>query len=212
MTASVIGHLVRPGLLACLGGGTACPGVQPDQVDALARRRDLPALLDRHVPLGPHQAAHRLGVRRTDFDQIVRLGWSTPTGTVDIDYKRQGGVTIVTLSSAEHIALLPLTRLTVGWHALRTLATGRRSPLAALTPASQGEDRLLLTEVGRIARVGRAAVVHWRRHPGFPAPTGGTDIHPGFDHRAVVEWLLGHGGIVVPTGVPSATRTLSTVT
>ncbi|OKK16254.1 hypothetical protein AMK16_26700 [Streptomyces sp. CB00455] len=29
---------------------------------ALARRRDLPALLDRHVPLGPDQAAVRLGV------------------------------------------------------------------------------------------------------------------------------------------------------
>ncbi|MFI8345249.1 hypothetical protein ACIF8W_35050 [Streptomyces sp. NPDC085639] len=41
---------------------------------ALARRRDLPALLDRHVPLGPDQAAVRLGVRRTDVDQAVGSG------------------------------------------------------------------------------------------------------------------------------------------
>ncbi|MYS05177.1 hypothetical protein GTW71_01635 [Streptomyces sp. SID6041] len=34
--------------------------------------------MDRHVPLGLDQAAHRLGVRRTDFDQVVRLGWVTP--------------------------------------------------------------------------------------------------------------------------------------
>ncbi|MFG2235990.1 hypothetical protein ACGFNX_39380 [Streptomyces sp. NPDC048723] len=43
----------------------------------LARRRDLPALLDRHVPLGPDTAV-RLGVRRTDFDQVVRRGWVSP--------------------------------------------------------------------------------------------------------------------------------------
>ncbi|MEW1640279.1 hypothetical protein AB0469_40275 [Streptomyces sp. NPDC093801] len=30
--------------------------LHPDEVAALARRRDLPAVLDRHVPLGPDQA------------------------------------------------------------------------------------------------------------------------------------------------------------
>ncbi|MCX4529920.1 hypothetical protein OG982_30235 [Streptomyces sp. NBC_01551] len=40
------------------------PDVHPDQVAALGRRRDLLALLDRHVPLGPDQAAVRLGVGR----------------------------------------------------------------------------------------------------------------------------------------------------
>ncbi|MCX5233501.1 hypothetical protein [Streptomyces sp. NBC_00233] len=73
MTASAIGHLVHAGLLTYLGGEPAHPDVHPDQVAALARRRDLPALLDRHVPLGPDQAAHRLGVCRTDFtDQVSR--------------------------------------------------------------------------------------------------------------------------------------------
>ncbi|MEU4359663.1 hypothetical protein [Streptomyces virginiae] len=63
VTASGIGHLVKAGLLVYLGGDPQFPDIHPDQVAALARRRDLPALLDRHVPLGPDQAAVRLGVR-----------------------------------------------------------------------------------------------------------------------------------------------------
>ncbi|MGW5421610.1 hypothetical protein [Streptomyces sp. NPDC003943] len=70
VTASAVGHLVRASLLAYLGGDVAYLDVHPDQVAALARRRDLPALLDQHVPLGPDQAAQRLGVRRAD-----RRGW-----------------------------------------------------------------------------------------------------------------------------------------
>lgn len=65
---------------------------------------------------------------------------------------------------------------------------------------------MLLAEVGRIARVGRAAVVNWRRrHPDFPDPVAGTTVHPEFDRRAVVAWLLAHDKIAVPTGMPRAT-------
>ncbi|WP_405676386.1 hypothetical protein OG239_41480 [Streptomyces sp. NBC_00868] len=124
---------------------------------ALARRRDLPALLDRHVPLGPDQAARRLGVRRVDFtDRVVRLGWVAPAGSVEIDYKRHGGVTVVPLYCAEDVALLPVVRLLVDWRAVRTAPAGRRSPLAALDPVVPGRDRVLLAEVGRMARVGGA--------------------------------------------------------
>lgn len=38
---------------------------------------------------------------------MVDLGWITPTGAVEIDYKRQGGVTRVPLYSAQDVALLP---------------------------------------------------------------------------------------------------------
>ncbi|MFD5419065.1 hypothetical protein ACFWJT_13655 [Streptomyces sp. NPDC127069] len=54
----------------------------PDQVAAPRRRRDLPALLDRYVPPGPDQAAVRLGARRVDFEQVVRLGWLSPVDSV----------------------------------------------------------------------------------------------------------------------------------
>ncbi|MFD3536246.1 helix-turn-helix transcriptional regulator [Streptomyces sp. NPDC058664] len=96
------------------------------------------------------------------------------------------------------------------WHALRTLAPGRRSPLAALDPIDPQEgDTAFLAEVARMTGVGRAAVQHWRRrHADFPTPIAGTDIHPRFERAAVVAWLLAHDKIALPTGVPSATLTL----
>ncbi|MCX5174022.1 hypothetical protein [Streptomyces virginiae] len=209
VTASAVGHLVKAGLLVYLGGEPQFPVVHPDQVAALCRRRDLPALLDRHVPLGPDQAAVRLGVRRTDFDQVVRLGWLAPVATVDVDYKRQGGVTTVPLYDAQEIALLEVVRPCVDWRAVRTARAGPRSPLAALE-VSPGWERVLSAEVARIARVGRAAVACWRRwHPDFPDPVAGTDVHPQFDRRAVVAWLLAHDKIGVPTGPTIATLVLA---
>ncbi|RSS50673.1 hypothetical protein EF912_21750, partial [Streptomyces sp. WAC07061] len=151
MTASAIGRLVRAGLLVYLGGDAEFPDVHPDQVAALARRRDLPALLDRHAPLGPDQAPRRLGVRRVHFDQVVRLGWLPPVGSVDVDYKHQGGVTTVPLYSAEDVALPEVVRPGVDWRAVRTIAAGRRFPLAALDPVAPDGDRLLLAGMARIA-------------------------------------------------------------
>ncbi|WP_133895336.1 hypothetical protein [Streptomyces sp. KS 21] len=205
MTAAAVGHLARAGLLVRLGGDLEFPDVHPDQVAALGRRRDLPALIDRHVPLGPDQAAQRLGVRRVDFDAVVRLGWVAPVGSVEIDYKRQGGVTTVPLYCAEDVALLPVVRPPVDWRAVYAAPAGSRSSLAAFNPVVPGQDRVLLAEVARMARVGRAAVVNWRRrHDDFPAPTGGTEVHPQFDRPAIVAWLLAHDKIEVPVGMPSA--------
>ncbi|MCX5151686.1 hypothetical protein OHB36_33880 [Streptomyces sp. NBC_00320] len=105
---------------------------------------------------------------------------------VAIDYKHHGGVTVVPLFSAAYVALLPIVRRWVDWRAVRTVPVGRRSPLAALAPVAPGRDRVLLAEVGRMSRVGRAAVVNWRRlHADFPVPAGGTDVHPEFDRPAV---------------------------
>ncbi|MGW6843843.1 hypothetical protein [Streptomyces sp. NPDC054958] len=209
VTASGIGHLVKAGLLVYLGGEPRFPVVHPDQVAAFCRRRDLPAVLDRHVPLGPEQAAVRLGVRRSDFEQVVRLGWLAPVATVDVDYKRHGGVTTIPLYDAQEIALLEVVHPCVDWRAVRTVAAGRRSPLAALEVSPRWE-RVLLAEVARIAGVGRAAVVNWRRrHPDFPDPVAGTDTHPQFDRRAVVAWLLTHDKIEVPVGPTLATLVLA---
>ncbi|MEU5069086.1 hypothetical protein AB0G95_34165 [Streptomyces virginiae] len=194
VTASAVGHLVRAGLLVYLGGDPQFPVVHPDQVAALARRRDLPAVLDRHVPLGPDQAAVRLGVRRTDFNQVVRLGWLAPVPTLEIDYKGDHGPPV----------RRPGDRAPGGGPPLRC-----RSALAALNP-SPGWERVLLAEVARIARVGRATVACWRRrHDDFPDPVAGTDVHPLFDRRAVVAWLLAHDKIEVPTGPTLATLVLA---
>ncbi|MYW05304.1 N-6 DNA methylase [Streptomyces sp. SID3343] len=51
-----------------------------------------------------------------------------------------------------------------------------------------------LAEIARIAGVTRAAVSNWRRrHPNFPAPTGGTDISPLFSLDDVQDWLRAQG-------------------
>ncbi|KOU82287.1 hypothetical protein ADK61_07590, partial [Streptomyces sp. XY66] len=111
--------------------------VHPDQVNTLARCRDLPVLLDRHVPLGPDQAAARLGVRRVDFERVVRLGWVAPVGSVDIDCKHHGGITTVPLYSAEDVALLPVPRPSVDW---RTVYATRRAG-APRSPPSPRSSR-----------------------------------------------------------------------
>ncbi|WP_405982903.1 hypothetical protein [Streptomyces sp. NBC_00158] len=154
VTAAAVGHLVRAGLLVYLGGEAQFPDVHPDQTAALARRRDLPALLDRRVPLGPDQAARRLGVRRTDIDQVVRLGWLSPVGSVDVDYERQGGVTTVPPYSAEDVALLEVVRPSVDRRAVRRTAPGGLSLLAALLPPPRRSP------VRTRSR--------WRRPPGSP--------------------------------------------
>ncbi|MEU8779863.1 hypothetical protein [Streptomyces sp. NPDC048606] len=206
VTPAAVGHLVRAGLLVYLGGEVEFPDVHPEQVAALARRRDLPALLDRHVPLGPDQAARRLGVRRTDFDVLVTKGFIRPSGSVDIDFKRHGGITTVDLYNAEEVALLPVVWPQVDWRGVRTVEAGRRSPLAGLAPVDpEGGGRLLLAGVARIARVGRAAVVNWRRrNDDFPTPVAGSEVHPEFESTAVIAWLLSHEKIAVPTKPPAA--------
>ncbi|MCX4546959.1 hypothetical protein [Streptomyces sp. NBC_01565] len=52
--------------------------------------------------------------------------------------------------------------------------------------------------------------MNWRRpHPGFPDPVAGTDVHPRFERRAVVAWLLAHDKIGVPTGPTIASLVLA---
>ncbi|WP_225846853.1 N-6 DNA methylase [Streptomyces sp. HPF1205] len=56
-------------------------------------------------------------------------------------------------------------------------------------------------EISRLAGVTRATVSNWRRrHPDFPAPSGGTDASPLYDLRTVRTWLAarGHGAAASP--------------
>ncbi|MFD3761907.1 hypothetical protein [Streptomyces sp. NPDC058622] len=111
----------------------------------------------------------------------------------------------VPLYSAAAVALLPQTRPAVDWRQVRRTGPGRRSPLAALQPAAPADDTAFLAEVARIARVGRAAVVVWRRNlPGFPEPVAGTDVHPRFDRREVAAWLLAHNKLAIPHTLATA--------
>ncbi|MFJ8166735.1 hypothetical protein ACIRBY_38255 [Streptomyces sp. NPDC096136] len=117
---------------------------------------------------------------------------------------------VLRLNDAREIALLEVIRPCVDWRAVRTVAAGRRSPLAGLEAAPVWE-RVLLAEVARMAGVTRAAVVNWRRrHDDFPAALAGTEgVHPLFDRRQVAAWLLAHGKIEIPTGPAVASLVLA---
>ncbi|WP_434091298.1 hypothetical protein [Streptomyces flaveus] len=54
-------------------------GLNPDQVDAVCQREDLADPVAANTPLGPDQAAERLGVRRVEFDHMRTLGRIKPT-------------------------------------------------------------------------------------------------------------------------------------
>ncbi|MER7168700.1 N-6 DNA methylase, partial [Micromonospora sp. NPDC000207] len=57
-------------------------------------------------------------------------------------------------------------------------------------------------EISRLAGVTRATVSNWRRrHPDFPAPSGGTETSPAYDLSAVRAWLAGRGQL--PDGSPA---------
>ncbi|MGW7412760.1 hypothetical protein [Streptomyces sp. NPDC054863] len=199
VTSRQIGDLARAGFLTVLGPDADAPDVHPDQVAALARRRDLEQLLDRHLYLGPEQAAVRLGVRRTELNELRRLGWLRPNRTVTITYSRsRGGPVDVDLYAGLDVALLPLVRYEVDWPVLRAVGKGRRSPLAALAP-DEGEHLVSLAGIGRIAGVGRAAVAQWRSLPGFPSPAGGTEASPRFRCADVGPWLLAHRKLALPS-------------
>ncbi|MFD5936314.1 hypothetical protein [Streptomyces sp. NPDC060333] len=209
VTGRMIGDLTVAGILLRLEGPKETPVVHADQVAPLTRRRDLAALLDRHTFLGPDQSAVRLGLRRTDFDHLVRLAMLRPARTESVDYGwARGGEVEVSLYRGLDVALLPTMHPEIDWARLRFLSPGARSPLARLAPAPTGVgDVVTLVDVARIAGVGRAAVAAWRRrHDDFPAPAGGTSTTPAFERGAVGAWLLAHNKITIPGPMAPAGR------
>ncbi|MEU8893367.1 hypothetical protein [Streptomyces sp. NPDC048442] len=104
-----------------------------------------------------------------------------------------------TCTAALDVALLPLFRHDVDWAQLRAVGKGRRSPLAALVP-EEGEHLMQLADIGRIAGVGRAAAAQWRRRlPGFPASSGGKGTNPYLRTADVIQWLLAHRKLTMPS-------------
>ncbi|MER8237297.1 hypothetical protein [Streptomyces sp. NPDC094049] len=199
VTVSAVARLVRAGLLVQLSDDPDFPVVHADQVAQLARRRDLAAALDRHVPLGPDQAAHRLGVRRTDLDHLVRLGYLTPTHTTTVKYPAaQGGPTTIPLYNAQDVALLDTVRPHIDWTAVRATPPGRRSLLASLDPVTPDTDHVGLDDVALIAGVRRTTAASWRHHADFPPAVGGTPTRPTYAHTAAVAWLLTHSKLTIP--------------
>ncbi|GAB1340831.1 hypothetical protein ACE1SV_74210 [Streptomyces sp. E-15] len=133
-------RLIALGLLLDLSAHRRHCLLNPDQVDQVAAGEGLAGLLDREAPLGPEQAAARLGVRRVDFEWMRRLGWISPVswGRVQFGASKAGAVTVPRFATG-HVDDLPATHPEIDWTQLRAVEKGRRSPLAALAKAGQEE-------------------------------------------------------------------------
>ncbi|MFF5456194.1 hypothetical protein ACFY40_33955 [Streptomyces sp. NPDC012950] len=137
VSSYAVKRLIALGLLVDLSAHRRYSALNPDQVDQVAALEGLAGLLDREAPLGPEQAAARLGVRRVDFERMRRLGWIAPVsfGRVQFGASKAGAVDVPRFA-AGHVDDLPAAHPEVDWAQLRTVGKGRRSPLAALRPQS----------------------------------------------------------------------------
>ncbi len=64
----------------------------------------------------------------------------------------------------------------------------------------QSPAQVTAAEISRLVGVTRATVSNWRRrHPDFPAPTGGTEASPAYDLDAIRAWLAARGQLPAST-------------
>ncbi|MFF5407844.1 hypothetical protein ACFY8K_33880 [Streptomyces misionensis] len=136
VTAFVVRRFVDRGLLADLSANPDGTLHHPGQVAEVCRREDLADLVAVDTPLGPEQAAARLGVRRVEFDHMVRLGWVRSPQSIEVRFgtSRAGAVDVALYTTAS-VDAVPAEHPEVDWEQLRAVEKGRRSPLASLRSA-----------------------------------------------------------------------------
>jgi len=101
-----------------------------------AAHPDIRRFLAEDAPLGPDQAAARLGIRRADWDHVVRAGWVAPAQWVEVRFgtSKAGAVTVPLYRTADVDAVVG-THTEVDWDVVRATPRGRRSLLAKLPAA-----------------------------------------------------------------------------
>ncbi|WP_445520925.1 hypothetical protein [Streptomyces sp. NEAU-174] len=132
VTSFVVRRFIGRKLLTELSANPDGSLLHPGQVAEVCRREDLAELVAADTPLGPEQAAERLGVRRADFDWMLRLKWIRPAESIEVRFgtSRAGAVDVALYTTASVDALA--ARTDIDWEQLRSVGKGRRSPLAAL--------------------------------------------------------------------------------
>ncbi|MFF5491497.1 hypothetical protein [Streptomyces virginiae] len=135
VTSFVVRRFIDRGLLTELSANPDGSLLHPGQVAQVCQREDLAELVAADAPLGPDQAAERLGVRRADFDWMLRLEWIKPSESIEVRFgtSRAGAVDVALYTTAS-ITALPAAHPEIDWEQLRTVQKGRRSPLASLRP------------------------------------------------------------------------------
>ncbi|MFG3229375.1 hypothetical protein ACGF07_31960 [Kitasatospora sp. NPDC048194] len=137
VTAFVVRRLIGRGLLVDLSGNPDGSLLHPEQLAEVCRREDLARLVAEETPLGPEQAAEHLGIRRADFDHVVRLGWLAPVEHFEVRFgTSKAGAVYVPAFRTVDVDQLFAAHPEVDWSAVRSLGKGARSPLTKLKTAA----------------------------------------------------------------------------
>lgn len=130
-------RLVDRGLLHQLAASAEAGTVVAQQfVERAAAHPDIRRFLAEDTPLGPEQAAGRLGLRRADWDHVVRAGWAVPAQWIEVRFgTSKAGAVAVPLYRTVDVDAVPVEHPEVDWDSVRSTPRGRRSPLAKLTVA-----------------------------------------------------------------------------
>jgi hypothetical protein len=140
VSAFAVRRLIACGLLTDLTASPEAVLINPDQAAEVCGIEGLAQRLADEAPLGPDQAAARLGVRRVEFDYMRELLWVQPVQRREVRFgTSQAGAVMVPLFTTASVDALPGAHPEVDWEQLRSLRKGRRPPLAALVKARQEE-------------------------------------------------------------------------
>ncbi|MBG0850308.1 hypothetical protein I2W78_00030 [Streptomyces spinoverrucosus] len=141
VSAFAVRRLIACGLLTDLTANPEAVLINPAQVTAVCGIEGLAQRLADEAPLGPDQAAARLGVRRVDFDYMRDLLWVRPAERREVRFgTSRAGAVMVPLFTTASVDALPEAHPEVDWEQLRSVGKGQRSPLAALVKAKQQEQ------------------------------------------------------------------------
>jgi hypothetical protein len=130
-------QLIDRGLLHQLAASAEAGTVVAEQlVEEAAAHPDIRRFLAEDAPLGPDQAATRLGIRRADWDHVVRAGWASPAQWVEVRFgtSKAGAVTVPLYRTGDVDAVVG-AHPEVDWDAVRATPRGRRSLLLKLPAA-----------------------------------------------------------------------------
>ncbi|MFE1453399.1 hypothetical protein [Streptomyces olivaceoviridis] len=142
VSAFAVRRLITRGLLVDLSANPEAVRINPDQVTEVCGIEDLAHRLAAEAPLGPDQAAARLGVRRVDFDHMRKLEWVRPAERREVRFgTSRAGAVMVPLFRTADIDALPTDHPEIDWEQLRNVRKGQRSPLTALVQAEQQENQ-----------------------------------------------------------------------
>ncbi|MEV7676724.1 hypothetical protein [Streptomyces sp. NPDC088752] len=134
VTSFVVRRFITRGLLTDLSGNPKGTLHHPGQVAGVCMREDLAELVAADTPLGPDQAADRLGVRRVEFDWMVKLKWLRATEWAEVQYgtSRAGAVDVPLYRTADVDALPGAHPRSTGRSSAGSRRAGaRRSPPCA---------------------------------------------------------------------------------